>query len=287
MSKIKFTTDSTVDIPISMQEELFIEAVPLTNILGDKEYLDNGKDLTGTMITEFVERTKTIPKTAAPSPELYIETFKKWVDQGYDVIHFSLSSQISSSNQNAVFASKEFDNVFVVDTESLSTGTALQILDSMDYVKEHPQASTKEVYERALERVQKCQASFVVDSLDYLHKGGRCNLAQFLGASILKLHPKLELINGKIVAMKKYKGNQMLQIYLKYIEELRQEFPDFDETRAFITYTEGTEEEFADLVEQKTKELFGFKKIIRTHAGTTITCHCGKGTLGLLFMRKQ
>ena len=282
MGVIKLTADSTCDLNEELIKKLDLDIMRLYVSLGEKTYRD-GYDITPDMIYDFVSNEKILPKTAAPSPEDFIKMFSKY-SKTYDaVIHFNISSSMSASNQNAIIAAKSFENVYVIDSLSLSTGTSLLILKADELIKKGKNA--KEIVCQIEANKLKVQASFVVDTLEYLHKGGRCSGLAKLGATVFKIHPMLLVKNGSIMVYKKLRGKINL-VYVDYIETLHKQFRTPELKNAFITHS-GCSRETLDIFKDKVKELYNFENIYETVAGCTITSHCGKGTIGLLFINSN
>ncbi|MCH5146466.1 MAG: DegV family protein [Clostridiales bacterium] len=278
--KIKITADSTCDLSPELVKKYNLGIFPLHVILGDKTYSD-GVDITPKDIFDYVSKTDMLPKTAAHSSEEYEEFFKRELE-GYDaLIHFNISSKASASYDNATLASKKFDGkVYAVDSLALSTGQGLLVLKACDLV-----ASGK-TFDEIVKTVEglrpKLNTSFVPDVLDYLHKGGRCSLAALIGAKVLKLHPLISMKEGQMYAKKKYMGG--LEACLKkYIKDLAEEYRCYDKTRCFITHS-SCEREVVEKARAQVKEIFDFKEILETTAGSVVTSHCGKNTLGVLFI---
>lgn len=279
MNKIKFTADSTCDLSAELVKKLDVDIMSLVVTLGDKDFRD-GVDVFPEDIYKFVAEKKILPKTAAPSPDDYRAMFSKFSKEYDAVIHFNISADMSASNQNAQLAAADFKNVHVIDSRSLSTGTSLLILKAQALNEQGKSVSETVQTLKAL--TGKVQASFVIDTLEYLHKGGRCSGMEKLGAAILRLHPMLLVKDGNITVFKKLRGKMAL-VYNDYVNILHQSFPNPDKKHAFITHTSCSEEVIAG-VKDCAEKLFGFENIHITGAGSTITSHCGKGTLGLLFI---
>lgn len=274
--KIAVSVESTSDLGQKIIEEKGIKVVPFEIVLGDNVYKDG--EISTTEIFDFVDKNGILPKTNAINEFGYTEYFEE-LKKDYDaVVHICLSSGLSSSCGNAKRAANNLKEVYVVDSLSLSTGIGLLALYACDLAEQG--ISAKEVYEKVSERVSKLQVSFVIERLDYLYKGGRCNSLQFFGANLLKLRPRIVVNEGKMGADKKYRG-QMSKVVAKYCEDTLEEFNTPDLERVFITYTTATEEMVAAakaaLVDR------GFKNIYETHAGCTIASHCGGNTLGILY----
>ncbi len=276
---IQITADSTCDLGDHVAKR-DIGIMPLSVILGAKSYRD-GTEITPQDIFAYVEKTGELPKTAAPNISDYETFFSRYVDEKKTVIHFNISAKASSSYVNALEASKKFGKkVFVVDSKALSSGQGLMVLKAADLKDEGMEA--KEIFQFCNALAPKINTSFVPDRLDYLYKGGRCSRMTMYGANLLKIHPLIEMKDGQLYAEKKYRGC-MEKCIANYIEDLSKQYPSYDRTRAFITHS-NSDKSLVDFAKEKTASLFGFDEIIETVAGSVITGHCGKNTLGLLFI---
>ncbi len=278
--KILISAESTIDLSKELLEKFHIKTLPFTVILGDKEYKDG--EITSSDIFDFVKKNKILPKTSAINEQQYKKFFMQNLKKYDAIIHFSLSSQISCACQNAKNVAKDMKNVFVVDTLSLSTGIALLAIYASKLVDEGEDAKT--IFEKVSARVQNVQASFVVERLDYLYKGGRCSALAYFGANLLQIRPQIVLKNGNMSPHKKYRG-RMDKVVKEYCEDTLKEFQNPDLSIVFITYTTATEEMVA--AAKKILQEKGFKNIYETHAGATITSHCGEHTLGILYFNDE
>ena len=277
--KIRITSDSTCDLN-HLVAERDIGILPLQVNLGSDAFRD-GVDITPEKIFAFVAETGTLPKTAAPSIGEYEEFFAKELE-GYDaLIHINISSKSSGSHNFAKNAAESFNGkVYAVDSKGLSTGQGLLVLKACDMRDE---GKTPEEIVTALEEVRdRINTSFVPDNLDYLHKGGRVSGMVKTVAGMFKIHPQILMNDGQLVPGKKYKG-KMSVLIKQYVDYLKELYPDYDKSLCFVTHSSADR----DLVEAaiaKVKETFEFDEIIETVAGSIITSHCGKGTLGVLFV---
>lgn len=280
--KIKISADSVIDLSPQMIAENDIAIVPLFVTLGGTSYID-GVDVTPDDIYAFVSKTGQLPKTAAVSEEAYRGVFKKYTDEGYAIIHFNISAEMSASHQNAKAAAEGMNNVYVIDSRNLSSGVGLLVLHACDLIKEGLDAKT--IAEKVQRRIPFVQASFIIDKLDYLHKGGRCSSITLLGANLLSIKPTIEVKNGKMVVGKKYIGSLKRAID-KYVPDMLANFRDYDKKRIFITHTK-----IAPEIIERVRELIckyaEFEEILETTAGGTITSHCGPGTLGILYINDR
>lgn len=280
MEKIKLISDSTCDLTAEQVEKINLEVIPVEVTLGLDVYLD-GVTINASGIVDYVDKTGELPKTSAINSEKYKEYFNKYLDEGYKIIHFNISSYSSVMNSNANYAAEELGgDICVINSKSLSSGQGLQILKVADYIAEGK--SYEEVCKLAKELPEKIQTSFVVDRLDYLHKGGRCSLVSMMGAKVLKLHPQIAMADGQLKAKKKYAGT-MSRCLSTYIKDLAEEYPSYDKTRCFITHSP-SDRAYVEQVIELAKELFEFDEYLESEAGSTVTAHCGPNTIGLLFI---
>ena len=274
--KIAISTESTCDLSKELILENDIKIIPYTIILGETEVVDG--DGVPEKIFEYVKETGKLPKTSAINEDTYYNYFAG-IMKDYDaIIHITLSSEITSAHSHAVVASRKFKNVYVVDSKSLSTGTGLLVLYAKSLANKNELPG--EIARLVELRVPSVQASFVIDKLNYLYKGGRCNALALFGANLLKLHPQILLKEGAMKPSKKYRG-KMEKVIAEYCKDTLEEFNNPDKSIVFITYTTATPEMVANA--RKALEDAGFEKIYETHAGGTITSHCGENTLGILY----
>ena len=281
--KIKITSDSTCDLSPELIEKYNIDILPLYVGMGD-DILKDGAEATPEDIYSFVDKTGILPKTSAPNLNDFTELFEKYTKDGYEVVHFCISADFSSSYTTACLAAEEVGNVKVVDTRNLSTGSGLVVLHGCEMAQNG--ATPEEIQKECSELTGRVEASFVVDSIDYLHKGGRCSSVAALGANLLKLKPCIEVIDGKMQSAKKYRG-LIDRVILNYVTDRLNGRDDIDKHRIFITHTKCSEQ-IVEEVRKKINQLSpGFEEILETTAGCTITSHCGPYTLGILFIRKK
>ena len=279
--KIAITADSVIDLTPALLEKYDIKIVPLGILLGDNDYLDDGS-VNPDMIFEFVRENKVLPKTSAANEEFYKTYFQKFLDMGYDaLIHFSLSKLMSASHQNAVNASQSFDGrVRVIDSASLSTGVALSAIYARELTE--TESDLDVIVEKVNKRIPFVQASFIVEKLDYLHKGGRCSSTAYLFGKAAGIRPQIVVKDGKMVSGKKYIGRNMPALIKKYCKDTLSEFKTPDKKRCFITYSSASPE-MVDAAREAIKEV-GFEEVLETRAGSTICSHCGEYTLGILYI---
>lgn len=275
--KIAISAETTTDLTKQLIDKYNIKIVPFSILLGEKCALDG--EISTDEIIEYVNKNKILPKTSAVNTYQYIEHFDNILKDYDAIIHFSLSSKLSTAYSNAKKASENYKNVYVVDTLSLSTGISLLAI----YAKELADSGVdiEEIYSSVQKRIPFVQASFELKRLDYLYKGGRCTSLTYFGANLLKIRPQILVKDGKMLSGKKYRGKYN-QVVKKYCEDVLNEFNTPDLTRAFITYTTADDEVI--LTAKKFLKDAGFKEIYITRAGGTITSHCGEDCLGILYI---
>ncbi|MBP3921596.1 MAG: DegV family protein [Ruminiclostridium sp.] len=278
---IKITADSTCDLSPELVEKYGIEILPLCIIKDGKSYRDM-LDIAPQDIFDHVNAGGAITTTAAINVEEYICYFRPLSEQYDAVIHINISAGFSSCNQNANIAAEEFDNVYIVDSRNLSTGSGHVVIEAA--IMAQNGASPEEIVEAMKTLVDKVEASFVVDKLDYLRKGGRCSALAALGANILSLRPCIEVKDGKMGVGKKYRGKFDACVE-KYVNERLEGRTDIVTDRIFITHTP-CDKKIVDMVRKTIKKHMQFTEIIETTAGCTVSSHCGPNTLGILFIRK-
>ena len=281
-NKIVISADSTVDLSPEIAEKYSVVVSPMLVTMGGKTYTD-GVDITPKELFEYTKSTGELAKTAAQSTAYYTEYFEKLSADGSAVIHFSISDSMSSAHNFARIAAEDMENVYVVDSQNLSTGIALLVLKAADLVAEGKEA--KEIYDEICALRSRVDASFVIDTLEYLHKGGRCSAVAMLGANVLKLRPCIEVKEGAMGVSRKYRGKMSL-VYKEYAKDQLHDPDDIDLTRVFVTHTCGDDPVVDEIVEL-VKQTLPFKEVIKGTAGCTISAHCGPGTLGVLFFRKS
>ena len=276
--KIAISAESTLDLSKELIKQYDVHVIPFTVLLGEDAYLDG--DINSQDIFDYVDKNKILPRTSAVNEFQYREYFKGLLDEGYEaVIHISLSSEISTSCSQAINASKKFDNVYVIDSRSLSTGIALEVIYAAKLVQKG--LKPQEIVDKVNARIPYVQASFVIQTLEFLHKGGRCSGLLRFGAAILRIKPQIIVSDGKMAPAKKYIGRKS-QVVEAYCRDTLEQFANPDLSVAFVTHTLATPEMVAVAIEALKNR--GFKTIYETTAGATITSHCGPQTLGILFI---
>ena len=282
MSNIKITCDSTCDLPQELYAKYDVEVISLAVTLGDTLHRD-GVDITAPELFDYVKETGTLPKTSAISMGEYLDVFGKYTAEGKTVIHINLSSNLSASHQNAVLAAQELSGVYVVDSRSLSTGSGHLVIEAAEMAAQGLDAET--IVARLNEMKERLDVSFVLQTLEYLQKGGRCSSVAALGARALQLRPEIRVADGGMGVGKKYRGS-MEKSVLDYVRGRLEGRDDIDTRRIFITHSTAPQE-LVDKVIALVKELHPFQEVIASVAGCTISSHCGPNCLGVLFFKKN
>lgn len=281
---IAITTDSTCDLPQRFIDENDITVVPLTVLLDDTVYRD-GVDIKPDDVYSFVEKTGKLPKTSAVTPAEYFEVFKQLTDEGKKVVHIGFSSGLSSSFQNACVAASEFDNVFCVDSKTLCTAQGLLVLKACDYREKGMDA--KKIADRVTKLVPKVSATFVLDGLEYLHKGGRCSSVARFGANVLGIKPSIAVDNqtGKLEVSKKYRGKTEI-VYKQYIADRMNEIKRIQPDRVVIAESGGVSSQIIAFAKGVIEGKDKFNQVIVVDAGCTISSHCGPKTFAIFYIKK-
>ena len=278
---IRITSDSSCDLG-KYVEERGIGVLAMQINLDDKAYRD-GVSIQPQDIFDFVAKTGVLPKTSAPSIADYEEFFTEQLQYGDEILHFNISSKSSSSHNMAKQAALGFNGkVHVIDSQALSTGQGLLIMKAADLRDEGK--SINEIEETVCALRSKVNTSFIPDSLDYLHKGGRVSGMVKTVAGMFKIHPLIYMENGQLLPGKKYKGKMNI-IIKQYVEDLKAMYPEYDKTRCFVTHS-CADAELIEAAKEKVQELFEFDEVLETTAGSVVTSHCGRNTLGVLFICK-
>ncbi|MEZ0536533.1 DegV family protein [Caldicellulosiruptoraceae bacterium PP1] len=279
MSKIKIITDSTADIPKQLREKLNIDIIPLYVTIGEKTYKDT-LEIDFKKLYELVDYYNELPKSSAPSVYDFTETFKRYINEGYEIIFFSISSELSATYQNACIAAKEVspEKISIVDSRNLSLGIGILAIEAAEMALEG--FSRESIIERINLLIPKVRGSFVIETLRYLHMGGRCSSVQMLAGSLLKIQPQIVVENGFMHVGTKYRGNKE--------KVLTQYFSDFIENRSFykgrliLGHSECING--LQLLKDKSEKISNVKEIIFFDAGAVISTHCGPGTVGVFYI---
>ena len=281
-SDIIITSDSTTDLSKELCERYKITVMPLCITLGDKLYTD-GVDITPDDIYAHHDRTGELPKTTATNVGDCLDFFSQFTSHGKTVIHFTISSEMSSTYNNACMAAEELGNVYIIDTKNLSSGGGLLVITAAELLNQG--LPVEEIVEKTRETVARVDASFVIDNLEYLYKGGRCSAVAMLGANLLKLKPCIQVKNGKMDVAKKYRG-RYADVLKQYVVDKIGDYSDIDLDRVFVTHA-GCDPQLVNDIVELVKKTAPFKEVFLTRAGCTVSSHCGANTLGVLFIRKS
>jgi DegV family protein with EDD domain len=281
--KVKVFTDSTADLLREQLEKWDISVIPLYVTLGDKSYRD-GIDITTDELYTMVDRLQTLPKTAAPSTEDFMEAFKPWIDNDYDVIFIGISSKLSATVQSALLAANEFEpgRVYVVDSLNLSTGIGQLALRAAEMAKAG-EAGAAKIVEELNGLIPRIRTSFVIDTLKYLHMGGRCSSIQLIAGTMLKIKPQIVVRDGALVVGEKYRGKGK-KVLESYFNDCIGDGRHIDAGRVFVTHS--AYEEGAQYLADRIQEVVNPREICITSAGAVISSHCGPGTVGILYIEK-
>lgn len=277
--KIKIISDSTSDLSKELLEKHQIEIVPLIVSLGDDAFQD-GVTVFPDDLYKYYQETRTLPKTSAPSPAAFGDRFRYWTDWGYAVICFTISSEFSASYTNARLAAEDYPDVFVIDSRNLTTGVGLLVLRAAELAEQGLPAA--DIFDDVQAMREKVRASFIVDNLQFLWKGGRCSGVAALGANLLHLRPCIEVENGKMIVTKKYRGT-LLACAEHYFDDKLAGRTDIDLRRAFLTHSGMTDESILKAARKHILKLQKFDELLIARAGSTISTHCGPNTISIVF----
>ena len=281
---IRIVADSTCDLSQELIEKYNIQIAPLHIVLGEKEFKD-GEEISPDEIYDWADEHEDTPKTSAIGFEDVMEIMKPIVDSKDEMIVFTISGKMSTTVNVFRMVAEELeleDRVTIIDSENLSTGTGLMVIKAAAMV--HEGKNRVEICQAVEEMKKKVKASFVVDTLTYLHRGGRCSSVAALVGGVLKLHPRIVVADGSMSADKKYRG-KIEKVILDYVKDMEASMLEADKERVFLTHS-GCDQEIIDKVYSYLKELNYFGEILVTRAGGVISSHCGPGTLGVLYVGK-
>lgn len=280
--KIRIMTDSTCDLDRAYIEAHDVTVIPLTVNLDGRAYADDGEEITPDRIFEAVAGGSDLPKTSAINVEDYHKTFSEALKSCDAIVHFAISSEFSSCHANAVLASEGLP-VYCVDSRNLSTGIAMLVCEAVEMVESGCEDAAA-VAEHCKALIDKVDCSFIINRLDYLHKGGRCSMVAVLGANMLHLKPCIEVVDGKMIVGRKFRGSYD-RCVKQYIEDRLHDPDTLDAKRVFITHT-GLSAYQIDIIRRIVESHKQFEDVREVRAGSTISCHCGENTMGLICMRK-
>lgn len=283
MSSIQIVADSTCDLTPEMIREHNICIIPLHVVFGEDTYRD-GIDMSTEELYAHVENDGILPKTAAPSPAEFVATFDPIISNNKKIVCICISSELSSTYQNALIASREFPDgmIEVVDSRNLSTGIGVTVMRAVDYL-EQGMEEPAEIAARLRQDVQLVEAEFIIDTLDYLHKGGRCSGTQLVIGSLLRIHPVIKVVDGSMIVAEKLRG-KMEKVSQSLLERALSHRNLMRTDRVFVTHSMA--EENAIWLKQQLQQELQINDVIVTNAGCVISSHCGPGTVGILFAKQ-
>ena len=283
MKNIIITTDSTSDLSPELLQKYDIKVLPL-NIVSETDSKKDGLEINAKDVFEYQRKTGKLLKTAAANMVEWGDFFDG-LPENDGIVNFTISSEMSSTFTNSKMAAEERNEIYTIDSQNLSTGIGLLILTACDLREQG--FSAKEIYEKIEALKPYVRASFVIDTLEFLHKGGRCSALAALGANLLKLKPCIEVKDGKMGVAKKYRG-KITEVIPKYIKDKLAEFDKIKPDKVFITHTMDEENMYiVDEMLKYVKENYNFKHVYTSTAGCTVSVHCGPNTLGILYIEKE
>lgn len=283
MNRIILSADSICDLNQELTEAFKVNTTPYTIVIGKEMYKDN-VDIKPSDIYKAFAQNKILPKTTSININEYYNYFKPWIDEGYEVIHITLGSVLTSSYNNCTLAAKELDGVYTLDSQNLSVGTGLLVMKAAELIEQGLKA--KEIVEELKKHREKIHMSFILNTLEFLHAGGRCSKISSMGANVLKIKPVINVDNasGSMALGNKYRGSLDKSI-IKYIKDKLSSYDNINPDRIFIVHS-GIDDSSIEIARNTILEMIDFKEIHITRASCTISSHCGPNTLGIAFETK-
>jgi len=278
---VVITADSTCDLSGELLERFDIRVIPLTILLGEDSFLD-GLDFSAEDIYKRYREDGTLPKTSAPGIQQFTDFFSQILETGCEIVHLDISSELSSSFNNACIAASELEGVYTVDSRMLGAGLGLLAIEGAE-CRDRGMAAA-EIAEHLNALTEKVDTSFVLDTLEFMWKGGRCSAVTALGANLLRLRPALEMKDGKLSVYKKYRGS-IQSVYRQYVKE-RLASAEIRPGHVFVYNSGEVEEETLREINAMVREAVPGVEIHNTLAGCTVASHCGPRTLSVMFIRK-
>lgn len=282
---VKIISDSTCDLSRELLEKYEVSILPLHVVLGERE-CEDGQDISPDDIYCWSDEHRSTPKTSAPALDRTIDLLRPYVEAGREVVCFSISEDMSTSANVMRLAAEELNGshlVTVINSANLSTGIGLLVIEAAIMAQDGK--SAREIAGKIEELKPLVRASFVVDTLVYLHRGGRCSGLAAMAGGALKLHPKIVVEDGKMNPSKKYRG-RMNKVLMDYVNEMEADLKSAKKDRVFITHS-GCSHETIEMIRAYLHDLNVFDEILVTRAGGVISSHCGPGTLGVLFIAER
>lgn len=282
MRKIKLITDSTCDLSKELIDKLNLEVIPLYVNFLDKEYLD-GIDIDTEKLYQKVEELNMLPKTSAASPGDFVTVFEKYLNQGYEVIYIGIGSKFSGTFNSANVARNILgsEHIYLIDSMNLSSGIGLLLLKTHTMIEAGKEIN--EIVKEMEDIVPKVRSQFVIDTLDYLYKGGRLNALSAIAGKVLHIHPIIKVKDGAMLVGKKVRGT-MKKAIMAMVDEAKEIKDNIDPEFMMITHSMAYDT--YPMVKQEIDAHFEIKDVYETSAGCVISTHCGKGTIGILYIEK-
>ncbi|SDN47734.1 DegV family protein [Bacillus sp. OK048] len=278
MRRIILTTESGADLPVELAEKHNVQVVPMHVVMDGKDYLDGSLPVTD--IYDYYERTKKIPSTTSTNSHEYLEFFKK-IKKDYPdciIVHIGYTSKASSSFQNAIIATEELSDIILIDALNVTGGLTVIVMYAVSLLERDPSIEPIELIKKIESIIPKSRLAFVPGSLDFLRAGGRVSNLAYLGGALLKIKPRIELIDGNLVSTKKYRGN-MEAVSEKLIREYLNQY-EIDREQLYLLYSIGLDEKIKQGMDEIAKEA-GFKNVKWIQAGAMISTHAGPGGVGI------
>lgn len=281
MKKVVITVDSAADLPKNIAKEYGIEIMPMHVVINDKEKND-GVDINAPELFDYVEKTGVIPQTSAVSPGEYADFFDKFTSENKAVVHLSFCSELSSTCRNARMAAQNGEDVYVVDTLNLGGGIALLALKACEMRDKG--VSAEEISKKITQKIHNVKVSYLLDSIDFLRRSGRCSAAAAFGANLLGIKPCAAMVGGRIEVIKKYRGKTKA-VRLQYANEQLEKAENIDFSTVFI-YHSGVDESELYEIENLLRNA-GFKQVITAFTGCMISLHSGRNAIGIHFISES
>ncbi|MFL2100440.1 DegV family protein [Desemzia sp. FAM 23989] len=279
MRKIIFTTESGADLPKDLAEKYTIKTVPMHVVMDGVDYKDDGS-LPVSDIYDYYNRTKMIPSTTSTNPNEYEELFAE-IKRDYPehtIVHIGYTSKASSSFHNAEIAAENFTDIHLIDALNVSAGLSVVVLHAAELLEENPEIALEELLAKIEASVPKSRMVFVPGSLEFLKAGGRVSNAAYISASLLKIKPVIELVDGKLVSTKKYRG-KMSRVSVELMQDYLKKYP-IDRKQLYFVFSIGLDDSIKTQMEEVAKEN-GFEKVTWIEAGSVISTHGGPGAFGI------
>lgn len=284
MNPVKIFTDSTADIPKELRERYNISFVPLYVTIGEMTYKDQ-IDIDTAKLYELIEQSGELPKTAAPSTEDFVQCFRPWIEKGNNIIFLGISSELSATVQSANLAAQEFDEgrVRIVDSQNLSMGIGLMAIKAAKLAQDG--LGSKEIYEKLMDMIPRTRVSFIIDTLKFLHMGGRCSSIELIAGTVLKIRPQIIIKDGGLLVLDKHRG-KMGKTLNAFFTNFVKKNPNIDTESVVIAHSADLSS--AEILKNKFLESGSdFDNIYIAEAGTVISSHCGPGTVGIIYLEKD